>query len=544
MTSGLLSALGGVGLFLFGMTLLTEGLRSLAGSALRKSLTRFTKSPFSGAVTGAIATALIQSSSATTVTAVGFVSAGLMTFSQALGVIFGANIGTTITGWLVAIIGFKLHLGEVVAPLALIGALTRMFGRGRMRDLGLALAGFAVIFIGIDLLQAGMAAFEGIVTPKSFPGDTWFGRLELVFIGVAITLVTQSSSAGVAAALAALAAGAISFPQAAAMVIGMDVGTTFTAALATLGASTAARRTGYAHVVYNVLTGVMAFFLLIPYTNFIAGIEGAGWSVDHQFALVGFHTLFNTIGVIAILGFTAPFAQFIIRITPPSGPKLTQALDEKLLSEPHAAMDAVFGAVNAIAAEGFQRVAAFMDDADGKHRRALSVADIGDALQRTRDYLELVKTTAEDKAVTLRRIEAIHSIDHLRRLFHRLTQSERISAIITEPDLSALAKSLRAAAQAPRGAPLDLRIEKRFDALRQDFREARRRYREKIIAAIARGDMDPDQAVLQLDGVRWLHRVAYHLWRLTHHLRRAEQTEPKAETAAFAEESLRSEEDD
>jgi phosphate:Na+ symporter len=178
MAADIMLALGGVGLFLIGMIMLTEGLRGLAGKALRDVLARFTENPFSGAVSGALTTAVVQSSSATTVTAVGFVSAGLLTFPEALGVIFGANIGTTVTGWIVAILGFKLHLGEIILPVVLIGALLKLFGSGRLNFLGTALAGFSLLFIGIDAMQGGLAALEGVVTPSDFPEDTLPGRLK------------------------------------------------------------------------------------------------------------------------------------------------------------------------------------------------------------------------------------------------------------------------------------------------------------------------------------------------------------------------------
>ena len=215
-------ALGGIGLFLIVMTIMTDGLRALADNALRTLLRRSTSSPVGGATAGALATAVLQSSSATTVATVGFVGAGLISFPNALGIIFGANIGTTITDWMVAVLGFKLHLGTVVTPLVLLGALLRVIGSGRWRHIGWALAGFSLLFIGIDAMQQGMTALEDIVSPTDFPSNTLFGRLQLVFIGIAITLVTQSLSAGVAVALAALSAGSISFPQAAAMVIGMN----------------------------------------------------------------------------------------------------------------------------------------------------------------------------------------------------------------------------------------------------------------------------------------------------------------------------------
>ena len=230
-----LLCLGGLGLFLLGMVVLTEGLRALAGRALRRLLSRFTRSPLSGAMTGAATTAVVQSSSATTVATVGFVGAGLLTFPQALGIVLGANVGTTITGWLVVLLGFKLELGTAALPIVLVGVLIRLFTGGRASSAGFAVAGFGLIFVGISLLQQGMGGFVGIVTPDSFPSDTWTGRLLLVVFGISFTLVTQSSSAGVAMALAAVNASAMTVQQAAAAVIGMDIGTTVTAVLATVG---------------------------------------------------------------------------------------------------------------------------------------------------------------------------------------------------------------------------------------------------------------------------------------------------------------------
>jgi phosphate:Na+ symporter len=172
---GVLLCLGGLGLFLLGMVVLTEGLRALAGRALRRVLSRFTRSPRSGAMTGALTTAVVQSSSAITVATVGFVGAGLLTFPQALGIVLGANIGTTVTGWLVALLGFKLELGTAALPIVLVGVLIRLFTKGRPSAAGFAIAGFGLIFVGISLLQQGMGGFVGVITPDSFPPDTWSG---------------------------------------------------------------------------------------------------------------------------------------------------------------------------------------------------------------------------------------------------------------------------------------------------------------------------------------------------------------------------------
>jgi len=293
---GVLLCLGGLGLFLLGMVVLTDGLRALAGRALRRMLSRFTRSPRSGAMIGALTTAVVQSSSATTVATVGFVGAGLLTFPQALGIVLGANVGTTVTGWLVALLGFKLELGTAALPIVFVGVLIRLFAGGRASSAGFAVAGFGLIFVGISLLQQGMGGFVGIITPESFPGDTWTGRLLLVVFGIVFTLVTQSSSAGVAMALAAVNASAMTVQQAAAAVIGMDIGTTVTAVLATVGGSVHARRTGYAHAMYNIFAGTAAFLILVPFMRAFEHFAPRLLASEPELVLVGFHTFFNLLG--------------------------------------------------------------------------------------------------------------------------------------------------------------------------------------------------------------------------------------------------------
>jgi phosphate:Na+ symporter len=517
MTGDIMLALGGVGLFLIGMVMLTEGLRGLAGNALRKVLARFTETPLSGAVTGALTTAAIQSSSATTVTAVGFVGAGLLTFPQALGVIFGANIGTTITGWLVAILGFKLHLGEIVLPLVLVAALLKLFGNQRLNQLGTALAGFSLLFIGIDAMQGGLAAFEGVVTPSDFPEDTLVGRLKLVLIGVLITLITQSSSAGIATALAALGAGAINFPQAAAMVIGMDVGTTFTAALATLGGSAATRRTGFSHVIFNLLVGVVGFLLL---GVFVAAVDGSAVSGGAQIAVVAFHTTINVLGVILVLPATHAFARLMTRLVPERGPHLTRHLDRRLLRDPAAAIDGTVATLREITASLFALVA---NRAGVRQPGELAqLRDISEALTETRGFVEQIKLGSLRESLGPKVATALHILDHLGRLHFRCTRNDRIAAIRHDRRLRRLGRILGVVIGETLAAEDTFAAEERLDRLRQLLLGQRHVFRDRIIAQASTGNIAGEVALHRLDAVRWLHRVCYHLWRIQHHLNRME----------------------
>jgi len=517
MTTDIIRACGGVGLFLVGMLMLTEGLRGLAGRALRDALTRFTRTPFSGAVTGAATTAVIQSSSATTVTVVGLVGAGLMTFPQALGVIFGANLGTTATGWIIAILGFKLHLGEAVLPLVLVGALLRMFGSRRVGLLGMALVGFSLLFIGIDTMQAGMAAFEGVVTPDDFPGDTLLGRVELILIGAAITAITQSSSAGVAAALVALSVGTINFPQAAAMVIGMNVGTTGTAMLATLGGSAATRRTGWAHLIFNAITGVIAFGLLGPFTSLIEALVAEG---DGQIALVSFHTAFNVLGIALFLPFTDAFARLVTGLVHERGPVLTRRLGRNILRDADAATDAAVATIMEIAQAQFSFLARRLSRPQARRADTAEMRDIADALAAIRAFIARIETGGANTPHARRIAAALHLLDHLGRLYYRCTQTERIAILANEHRLIRLRSVLRGLSAEAEHSTAGHAFEARLNRLRKLLRAERKRYRKRTIMLASASSTVDEAALDRLDAIRWLHRVSYHLWRIQHHMNR------------------------
>jgi phosphate:Na+ symporter len=390
-----LLCLGGLGLFLLGMVVLTDGLRALAGRALRRVLSRFTRSPVSGAMTGALTTAVVQSSSATTVATVGFVGAGLLTFPQALGIVLGANVGTTVTGWLVALLGFKLELGLAALPIVLVGVLIRLLTEGRASAVGFALAGFGLIFVGISLLQEGMGGFVGIITPESFPGDTWTGRLLLVMFGIAFTLVTQSSSAGVAMALAAVNASAMTVQQAAATVIGMDIGTTATAVLATIGGSVHAKRTGYAHAMYNLFAGTAAFLILVPFMHALERFAPRLLASEPELVLVGFHTFFNLLGVSIALPFAPKLAGLLVRLAPLKVIPFARRLDHSLLDAPAAALDALGTTLADLTATTFEMILQLLSTTRARGVEA-RVGQIRQALSETRTYVESIRSSPDE----------------------------------------------------------------------------------------------------------------------------------------------------
>ena len=519
MSFSVFKALGGLGLFLFGMTIMTGALRSLADEKMRNLLAHAVSSPSKGAVTGALSTAVLQSSSATTVAAVGFVGAGLLTFSESLGVIFGANIGTTITGWLVALVGFKLNLGQALLPLILIGVLLRMTGRPRLEQAGMTVAGFGLIFVGIDLLQGGLTGLEGRVTPDQFPPDTVLGRLLLVVIGAIVTFITQSSSAGVATALAAVHAGTISLNQAAAMVIGMDVGTTATAALATIGGNVQARRTGFAHVIYNTLTGVGAFLLLTPYMLIVETVLPGAQESDPELVLVGFHTFVTTLRVIAVLPFTQRFADLLVRLFPERGNPLTRQLDRSLLSDPVVAVAAVGNTLWEIATTLLGELQHQLQGAGSRVNIRL-MDDVTEAIEQSKLYLQQLAVRCEGSEQIQTYVAYLHVLDHLRRIEVRVREERRLRRCRDDEQLAAMSDRMSTAASALVAAsyPMSADEVEQIHSINRDLKTAMRTYRVSSLEQTTEAMLPTTEALNRMDTARSLRRIGYHIWRIAFHL--------------------------
>ncbi|TNE37110.1 MAG: Na/Pi cotransporter family protein [Alphaproteobacteria bacterium] len=523
-----LTTIGGVGLFILGMSLLTDGLRTLTGGALRRGLKRATRNRFNGVLTGLVSTAILQSSSATTVTTIGFVGAGLITFQQSLGIIFGANIGTTFTGWIVTLLGFKLDLGIVAMPMVLLGGFMRLAGRGKAQPIGLALAGFSLLFFGIEGMQSGMSGLETVLNPSTLPGDSMAGRLGLVLLGTLITVITQSSSAGVVTALAALGVGAISFPQAAAMVIGMNVGTTITAMLATIGGSTASRRTGYAHVLFNLVTGVIAFALLTP----LGRLVGSGTLAllnDPLLALVTFHTAFNIVGVMLFTPITDRFAQVVIHLVPDREESLTTDLNPAVLTDSQSAIDNTTGALIRIAYALADDLLMALGQAPGRPKYTLETID--QALQEVRDFAGQIPATTGAPLASQRRASLYHLIDHLARLSRRMRRTDRIRTIKGNDALMSFAQTLTPLLEGRVWLGADETGLHEFESVHNQLDVELNRFRQALLSAPEPEKFDLEEALKRLDAIRWMERVSDHLWRIAVHVNFIRLPEQAAQTA-------------
>ncbi|GAB5451634.1 MAG: hypothetical protein Hals2KO_19620 [Halioglobus sp.] len=336
---------GGLGLFMLAVSMITEGLKAAAGLSLHNLLARWTRSPAHGVFTGLTITAIVQSSSAVTVATIGFVNAGLISMRQALGIVYGSNIGTTMTGWLVAIVGFKVNIEAFALPIIGLGMLLRLTGGEKRRaSIGLALAGFGLFFIGIDVLKN---AFDGLLLSVELGTLTVGGVREILLFlaaGFLITLLTQSSSAAIAITLTAATGNVIGLYAAAAMVVGANLGTTSTAAIAVIGATPNAKRVACAHILFNGATGIIAL-LILPVLFWVVESASSALGLDTAPAvtLALFHTVFNILGVLLIFPVNNRLADFLEKrfVTQEEKEAQPKYLDKNVLVSPELALHAL-----------------------------------------------------------------------------------------------------------------------------------------------------------------------------------------------------------
>ena len=324
----LIKIIGSVGLFLFGMQILSEGLQKAASGKLKKTLEMMTGNRLLSVLTGFLITVVIQSSSATTVMVVSFVNAGLMNLISAIGVILGANIGTTVTGWLVALLGFSVDI-TILSLFSIAVALPFLFSKKtKAREYAEIFMGFGLLFIGLEFIQASMPDIsshpEILSFLSQFEDGSVFSILICVLIGTLLTIVVQSSSASMAITITMAYQGWIGVWTASALCLGQNIGTTVTAYIASLGASTNAKRAATAHTLFNVVGSVLVLFLMKPMLNIVDWItranifaisEGDMHMVLPTF-LATFHTLFNVFNTIVFFPFVRPFASLIEHLIP------------------------------------------------------------------------------------------------------------------------------------------------------------------------------------------------------------------------------------
>lgn len=318
------SLLGSLGLFLYGMKIMSEGLEKFAGDRLRNILAAMTKNRVMGVLTGISVTALIQSSSATTVMVISFVNAGLMTLTQAIGVIMGANVGTTVTAWIISAIGFKVNIAAFALPLLAIGIPLVFSGNSQRKSIGEFVFGFSFLFMGLSFLQESAENLQvgnvvALMLAKVADGG-FFTIILFVIVGALVTMLVQASAATMAITLMLFDMNIPGFglEQAAALAMGQNIGTTITAFIASLTGNTQARRAALAHMFFNVFGVIIVLFIFYPFCDAIT------WFVDNvlgtpdndMFKLSAFHTAFNVFNTLILIWFVKQIEQFVCKVLP------------------------------------------------------------------------------------------------------------------------------------------------------------------------------------------------------------------------------------
>lgn len=321
------SVVGGLGIFLLGMKNMSEGLQTIAGDRLRKLIGLVTNNRLLATGVGTMVTCVVQSSSITTVLVVGFVNSSLMTLQQAIGVIMGANIGTTITGWILV-----LNIGKYGLPMLGLAAFAFLFSRNeRLKYIGMTIMGIGMVFFGLELMKNGFKPIRNIPEFEQwfhyFSADTYFGVLKCAMVGCILTLIVQSSSATLGITMGLASTGVIQFETAAALVLGENIGTTITAFLASLGTMTNARRAAYAHIIFNVLgvfwiTAIFSVYIVIirkfigTDPNEMVLVNGVETFPNIQAGIAAVHTGFNVTNTLLFLPFTPLLAKLLMRVIP------------------------------------------------------------------------------------------------------------------------------------------------------------------------------------------------------------------------------------
>ncbi|WP_422123291.1 Na/Pi cotransporter family protein [Planococcus sp. X10-3] len=497
--------IGGIGLFVLGMQMMTGALKELAGEFIKDWMNRIAGGTARAIFSGALFTAIIQSSTAVTVLTIGFVSAGLLPFRQSIGLIMGANIGSTSTGWLVSLIGFKVDLLAWALPIIGIGMLAKTALPKPQAAYGKAFAGFGLLFLGIGVLQTGMTELQAAV---SFEGLT--NIFLLIFVGAMMTVIMQSSSVAVATTLTALFSGVIGFEQAAYLVIGQNIGTTFTAVLATIGAGTAAKRAGLTHVLFNLGTAFLAVLLAPLLLWATRGLSTALFgSFDAAVGIAIFHTLFNVLGVLAFAAILPWFVRLLEWLLPDKGDPLLHHLDASVAVIPEVGLEAAHRTIQLILAKlfGLARDLLVGGDADAEE-----IARLHNAAMRVRTFLTKIETMSPE--VFNRHVHILHALDHIDRLLQVLSEPAAKDANQLHPRL------------AERCLPLlnnsEQRIldDKAMPALTSELRDAsaamanhRKVRREEYFVRAAKSGAELDLVLKKVDALLWYDGVLYHFWR-------------------------------
>lgn len=508
--------IGGLGLFLLGMQLMTNGLKRAAGQTLRKALEAATKSRLRGLISGTAITALVQSSSAVTVATIGFVNAGLLNLGQSVAVIYGCNIGTTMTGWLVATIGFKFKISAFALPMIGLGVVMSLVGgEKRYAHLGTSLTGFGLFFIGLSFLKGTFTGLENSI-PFEAIGATGYGLALFVLAGFMMTVLIQSSSAAMAITLSMAATGAIPLAAAGALVIGANLGTTSTAALSVIGATSNAKRIACAHVFFNLITGTVGLLLLLGLSGMINNSDLAQ-SFDLVILLALFHTLFNGVGVLIMWPLTTPMVAFLNTRFRRGDEDLAKAryLDKNILETPPLAIDAMtreLGRVSRMTSTlAKQAISAEVSDSAPIKAQAITINKLIVEIGKFNQKLAQQQLSEESSQILPSAMRVARYFNEMARLSSLIVEySERFDQINdsnTQKDIYELKKITNKMLDA---AVVEDELYASSSETREVLHKLEKKYqkiKQHVLDAMIAGRLSPDEGTNLLDSLSHIHRL-------------------------------------
>jgi phosphate:Na+ symporter len=448
----LASVIGGLGIFMLGMKYMSEGMQTVAGGSLRRMISLVTNNRLLATAVGTGVTVMVQSSTVTTVLIVGLVNAGLMQVSQAIGVIMGANIGTTITGWILV-----FQVGAYGLPMLGLAALVYLFSRSdRPRFIAMAIMGMGMVFFGLELMKNGFAPLKDMPAFVDafawFEADSYSGILKAALVGCLLTVIVQSSSATLGITIGLAATGVIPFPTAAALVLGENIGTTVTAVLASIGSSTNGKRAAFAHVLFNLIGAVWVISLFPWYSRFIASViqsvhgtdpigmtltslpDATEYAAVITAAIALTHTGFNVTNTLLFLPFVRPFGRLLERLFPDPGVKEVarlRAIDARGVSAPVLALEQSRGEVlqmgqGAVKMMDWIRELAFNESWDRKlAQKVFHREEVLDRMQR-----EIVAFLTDTLDATVSHAAAEEGRQQLRIAHEYESLGDRLSSIL------------------------------------------------------------------------------------------------------------------
>lgn len=563
--SDLATLAAGIALFMLGMYHLQDGFRAFTGGGLERWLKRSTNGLGKSLVFGVVSTALVQSSSLVTLLTIAFLSAGMISLLAGIGIVFGANLGTTTGAWLIALVGLKVDLSVAAMPLLVFGVLLGRRLEGLWKGLGQLLLGVGLLFLGIDLMKAGFAGFEELLHLEGVPETGWLGVLVYALIGLMATVLMQSSHAALMLTLAALASGQLLYGNALAMAVGANLGTTVTAVIGAMGSNNAGRRLAAAHILFNLITAAVALAILpllvrsVDWTAELLGIAADA----HTLKLALFHTLFNVLGLLIMLPWVPLLVKYLMRWLPdqPAAGELlvddslslseqprmhAQFLNEGALLHADTALKVLDLEVRNLAALSRQVVAAAVylpasglqdvsreglhrlvlrkvpleqrEDAEALYERHVKgvYADIIDFCSRIDQSLrpEQQQALLDDNAAARELIEAVKAANYLQRNLRRQIDS-------TQPAIHKAYDLLReqcGLAVVELGRLLDMQGDREaqtvlFERYEDDERLFAEHYQQAVQTHLRNRELDGWQATSLLNDLHAVLRIRRHLYR-------------------------------